>query len=312
MTRPQRLRGRLSPAEMFPASRTGFRTRHVTLGSGERVRVVECGPPDGTPLLLLPGWACSAYSFRHTMPAMAAAGHLCMAVELRGHGLSDKTEDANAYTLPAMTQHAREIMDALGLDHVPIFAQSLGASVAASLAMESPDRVSRLVLVNPVGFGTVRGARLGALLTPEWMLSVLPLFVRRWVLRLVIGFAMGRLGRYTARDVDEYWAPSQFGEFSVALRHLLHRYRWSPFDTVERARLSVPTLFIIGTADRFVRSRRPGREQVAGVASSELQVSVIEGAGHAAQEEAPHLVNQVTLAFLDQGATYARPAPASR
>jgi pimeloyl-ACP methyl ester carboxylesterase len=48
--------------------------------------------------------------------------------------------------------------------------------------------------------------------------------------------------------VDEFWAPTQFPEFTLAMRHLLHKFAWrAPFPV-----LTVPTLLMSGTRDRFV------------------------------------------------------------
>lgn len=287
---------------MYPARQPGLRARLMCLPGGERVRVVECGPADGPPLLFIPGWACSAYSYRYLLPDAAAAGFRCHAVDLRGHGLSDKPEDERRYSLEAMTAHVLEILDALALERAAVVAQSMGAAIAASVAMAAPQRVERLVLVGPVGFGRVRGARLGAILSPRWLLPVLPHLFQRWLLRAVLGLAMGSRGRYDTRAVEEYWAPSQYPSFAVALRHLLHHFRWTAFAPAERARIRAPTLLIFGTRDRFVSppprlASRPG-DSVHATTLGAARVAIIEGAGHAAQEEVPATVNALALEFL--------------
>ena len=80
----------LAAAEMYPARVAEVRARWVALPDGERVRVVECGRDDAPPVLLLHGWGCSVYAWRHIAPALAAAGWKAIAMDLRGHGLSDR------------------------------------------------------------------------------------------------------------------------------------------------------------------------------------------------------------------------------
>src|SRR5918993_3832852 len=90
--------GRLAPEEMWPAGVSSLRSRHVTTASGHSVRVVESGPVDGPPILLVHGWGSSVYSFSDTIPALANGGNRVLALDLPGFGLSDKPADADCYT----------------------------------------------------------------------------------------------------------------------------------------------------------------------------------------------------------------------
>ena len=57
----------LSRAEIFPAGVAGLTTRLINLSTGIRVRVVESGPLDGPPVVMLHGWGASLYMFRHAL-----------------------------------------------------------------------------------------------------------------------------------------------------------------------------------------------------------------------------------------------------
>lgn len=114
------LRGRLSPDEMFPAGQSELRSYHTELASGIRVRVVEVGDPESPPVVFLPGWGCSAYIFRYTLEPVAAAGYRAIAVDLKGHGLSDKPTAVGEYTLDSMRTHVIEILNALGIARAPL------------------------------------------------------------------------------------------------------------------------------------------------------------------------------------------------
>ena len=76
-----RRRGVLAPGEMFPASDPAYRVSFSRLRSGVRIRVVERGDPEATPVLLLHGWGCSAYVFRHNFEPLADAGFRAMAAK---------------------------------------------------------------------------------------------------------------------------------------------------------------------------------------------------------------------------------------
>src|SRR6266704_6680 len=94
-------RRNLRPGEMFPAGDPAYRVSFPRLRSGIKVRVVERGDPSSPPIVLVHGWGCSAYVFRRNMPALAAAGFRAIAVDLKGHGLSDKPLALEEYLAPS-------------------------------------------------------------------------------------------------------------------------------------------------------------------------------------------------------------------
>src|SRR5437016_13887243 len=87
--------GRLDVSEVYPAGQPDIRQRFVMLPSGVRIRVVEAGPEQGRPVLLVHGWGGSIYTFRKTISALAASGWRAIAVDLKGHGFSDKPTGAH-------------------------------------------------------------------------------------------------------------------------------------------------------------------------------------------------------------------------
>jgi len=294
------LRGRLSPDEMFPAGQPELRSYHTELASGISVRVVEAGDPESPPVVFLPGWGCSAYIFRNTLGPVAAAGHRAIAVDLKGHGLSDKPSAMAEYTLDSMRNHVIEILDALGIARAPLAGLSMGAALAAHVASAVPGRVTSLVLVSAVGFDGVPGLSAFQSITSGPLIPVLPKVATRSVLRLMLRGVYGKLRTFTERDVDEYWAPTQFPEFTRAMRHLLHEFTWrAPFPE-----LDLPCLVISGTLDHLARG-----ETVEAVARSRpgMQMLTVPDAGHVVFDEAPEVVNAAIVDFIGRsGAGYSR------
>ncbi|HYD53246.1 MAG TPA: alpha/beta fold hydrolase, partial [Gemmatimonadaceae bacterium] len=109
----QELAGRLPASEMYPAHDHRVAARMLALPSGIHVRVVEAGPCDGRPVVLLHGWGAGAYTYRHNLPALADAGLRATAVELKGHGLSEKPSAPGEYAFGAMLGHVHEVLAAL-------------------------------------------------------------------------------------------------------------------------------------------------------------------------------------------------------
>ena len=282
------LSGRLSPGEMYPAGEAGVRARFVNLASGLEVRVVEAGFPSSPPVVLVPGWACTAWVYHRTLPALAEAGFRAMAVEVKGHGLSDKPRDPEEYSVESMRDHLIGILDALSIPVAGLVGHSMGGSIAAHAAAAAPDRVSRLALVAPVGFAGVPGMGLFRALTPAPMLPLLPHLASKLLVRTMLKVVYGDLVAPSERDVDEFHAPTQFPEFTRAMRHLLHRFEWdSPFP-----KLAMPHIVIAGTKDHLSPPLQAPRY---GDGNSAV---VVEGAGHVILSEAPEVVNPALIGFF--------------
>jgi pimeloyl-ACP methyl ester carboxylesterase len=286
--------------QYYPAGVDGVAARFVELRSGLRVRVVEsCSEgrrEGGETVVLLAGWGCSAYTFRKNIRALGERGARVLAVELKGQGASDKPVGEGEYTTRALVSHTLDVLDALGLEHASLVGHSLGGLVAARLALAAPERVSRLALIDPVGFGSVRLVRL-ARLFPEAMGPLLPrVAARRWLFALALRCAYGSLGRPSAHDVDEYFAPALDPAFVRSLWSLLHEVDWRLLTPGELRQLKMPLLVIFGTEDRLVS---PWGAQRMADEAPDARTILIPGAGHASVEEAPDAVNALLGAFLN-------------
>jgi pimeloyl-ACP methyl ester carboxylesterase len=291
------LRGRLTPEEMFPAGDSRFRVRRVRLPSLLTVRVVECGPIDGPAILLLPGWGCPAYEFRGVLPRLCEAGYRAITVDLKGHGLSDKPAGVREYSTDAMLDHVVEIIDALGLSGFVLGGHSMGAALAARAAAELPSRVTALVLLSPVGTHGLRGWRLARLISVGWLRPLYPHIVWRWLVSRLLRMAYGKHTGPTDRDVDEYWAPSQYREFAPAMRDLLHGLDWGSRRPVSFADAGVPVLLVYGTRDRLVNGTRVVEDARR---SPAVRVIPIRDAGHVVADETPELTSEAILEFLEE------------
>src|SRR5690348_5570289 len=141
----------LRPGEMFPAGDPAYRVSYPRLRSGIRIRVVDRGDAAAPAVLLIHGWGCSAYIFRENMPALARAGFRAIAIDLKGHGLSDKPQHRSEYTIDALVDHVAEVRDALELERPVLAGHSLGGSLVYHFASRHPDRAAGLALLSPVG-----------------------------------------------------------------------------------------------------------------------------------------------------------------
>jgi pimeloyl-ACP methyl ester carboxylesterase len=288
---------------MFPAGAGGVRVRHVTLRSGLQLRIAESGEAGNAPVLLIHGWGASIFMWRGWFAPMAAAGRRVVAVDLPGHGLSDKPDAAELYRVELLANVVRELIELEGLETVDVVAQSMGGTIALELAMADQSPVNRLVLINPAAFGRVRLQRIARLVSPPRVDTLLPHLVPRWIVARAHRMVYGDPTRITKRDIDEYWAPSQFPSFSRAMRLLVHEFSWKRLSADAMAKrigpLAKRILVVLGTRDHLVRDARAYVEALreAGVS---MDVKVIAGGGHAVNEERADEVVGLTLDFLSR------------
>jgi pimeloyl-ACP methyl ester carboxylesterase len=285
----------LSPAEMFPAGHENIAARFVTLVTQTRVRVLESGFSGDVDIVMLHGWVASAYSFHHELRSLPALGARCLAVDLRGFGLSDKPAARDSYTLDAYVADLDALLDEVASPRVVLMAHSMGAGVALAYALARPDRVRGLVLVSPVGIVPVALLSLPRLLPraiAAWAEGrIVPRWEAAWILRHI---AYGDPARATERDVDEYWAPTQLPGFALAARASAEEFDWRPLSDAQLKRLTVPSLVILGRKDRLIRDAGAAASRIPGATVYELD------AGHVAHEERPDETHQLVASFLKQ------------
>jgi pimeloyl-ACP methyl ester carboxylesterase len=287
-----RRRDNLSPGEMFPAGDPAYRVSFPRLRSGLKVRVVERGDPESPPVVLIHGWGCSVYVFRHNMPALADAGFRVIAVDLKGHGLSDKPIAAEEYTIDSLVEHLHDILNSLALGRPALAGHSLGGSLIYHFASRYPERARCLGLLSPVGLRGVPLMWLYRTLTPKLLTPILRQIKPRLIVRLALWRVYGRRAHFTERDVEEFLAPSQFPEYALAMRELLHNYDWTAAKNRPLATVDLPAVGVWGALDHLMPDDGMG---VYVPLLPRMTLRVIPGAGHIIAEETPQEVNAALL-----------------
>jgi pimeloyl-ACP methyl ester carboxylesterase len=283
----------LSPSEMYPAGVTDVRVRTLSLRSGIRMRVAERGPLDAPALVMLHGWGGSLYMFRHALERFPALGFRTIAIDLRGYGLSDKPLDANSYSLKSYSADLDALLDDLGEKPVALVGQSMGGGLALRYAIAHPSRVSKLALINPTGLSHVPYINV-LQYAPSFVFDALgPHLVRRWAVAWILRrLAYGDASLVTARDVDEYWAPTQLAGFVHAAQAGIREFDWSILSDAEANALSVDTLVVLGERDRLLRTSRAQALRL-----RNARVERVPG-GHTANEEHPDVVYGLLADFV--------------
>ncbi|MFJ2177517.1 alpha/beta fold hydrolase [Streptomyces sp. NPDC087851] len=104
---------------------------------GGRIHVAEQGT--GPLVLLVHGFPESWYSWRHQLPALAAAGYRAVAVDVRGYGRSSKPAEVAAYRMLAHVSDNVGVVRALGEESAVVVGHDWGSPIAANSALLRPD-----------------------------------------------------------------------------------------------------------------------------------------------------------------------------
>ncbi len=144
---------------------------HVQLG-GLNLHIQERG--SGPPVVLIHGLLVgNLASYYFTLAPPLSVGHRVLMYDLRGHGRSARTE--TGYDLGTQVQDLAALLDHWRVPRADLVGHSYGARIAMQMALEQPERVGRLVLIEPpLSPGRVDGMERVAAMKPDDVLAILP------------------------------------------------------------------------------------------------------------------------------------------
>lgn len=125
-----------------PPLPAGVRNSTVAV-NGVELSVLEAG--QGFPVLMLHGFPELAFSWRHQLPALAAAGYRAIAPDQRGYGRSSRPEELTLYDIEHLMGDAIELLDKLGCERAVVVGHDWGSMVAWTLALRHPSRFAGVV-----------------------------------------------------------------------------------------------------------------------------------------------------------------------
>jgi pimeloyl-ACP methyl ester carboxylesterase len=268
-----------------------------------RMRYLKAG--SGPALILIHGLMGYSFSWRFTLPALAAHATV-YAIDNLGAGLSPANEGMDC-SARATAERVLEFADALRITDFDLLGTSHGGGVAIMVAAvcaegraaRSDVRVKRLVLVAPINPWSPHGKRLAPFLGSPFGSRLFRNTIERW------------------RSLDYLWLRRLFGEGSkippdslegyrmpVGKNHAFHHAgriikNWTAdlaeLETALPKIRDYPTLLIWGTKDRAVdfRSAEPLRRNF-----RDARLVAFEGVGHLPYEEAPEDFNHALVDFL--------------
>jgi pimeloyl-ACP methyl ester carboxylesterase len=128
---------------------SGVKSDYVAL-NGHRIHYFDRGPSDGEPVVLIHGLAGRAEDWTNLAPYLVRAGYRVYTPDLLGFGRSEQPADA-AYSIPEQAALVVTFLDAMHLRQTDLVGWSMGGWIAQKVAVDHPDRIRRLVLLDSAG-----------------------------------------------------------------------------------------------------------------------------------------------------------------
>ena len=286
--------------------------RRVVRASNLNFTVLEMG--EGPLVLCLHGFPDTAHSFRHQMPALAAAGYHVVAPFMRGYSPTEPAPD-DRYDSAALSEDALALIPALGYKDAIIFGHDWGAVAAYGAAAASPDRVTRLITA-AVGYGS---GFFEALATnyAQQRRSWYMFFFQTKIAEAAVSFNdFAFLEKLWADWSPGWkWAPEDLEALKQSFRAMgtleaaLGYYRATlgpalnmpavdpkSLASMMNIPINVPAIMFHGRDDGCI-----GAETLAGMAElfpKGLKLELVPNAGHFVHQERPEHVNDLILRFL--------------
>ena len=116
--------------------------------NGIDMAVYDMGPKDGIPIVLCHGFPELAYSWRHQLPALAAAGYRAIAPDQRGYGRTSRPGKIEDYDVTHLTGDLVGMLDALGLKKAIFVGHDWGGLVVWMMPLLHPERTAGVIGVN--------------------------------------------------------------------------------------------------------------------------------------------------------------------
>lgn len=314
---------------------TAVTERHIET-NGIRLHTLEAGDRGAPVVVLAHGFPELAYSWRHQIPALAAAGYHVLAPDQRGYGGSSQPENTgDNYTMPTLSSDLVGLLDDVGAERGVFVGHGFGAPVVWTAGQLHADRLAGIVgmsvppepraQVAPTeafrnAFGDnffymlyfqepgVADANMGADAgkTMRRMFGLQVTDDRATVLAMISPGVEGFVDRLpepaglpdwiSAAEFDHYAAEFTRTGFTGALNWYRNLDRTWELTADTPQTIGVPALFVAGTADPVLSYL--AHENIQEMFTGDYRDVMIEGAGHWLQQERPEEINRLLLDFL--------------
>lgn len=252
-------------------------------------------PGPGQNIFMLHGFASSTYTWEKIAPLLQLHGYHVWALDMKGFGWSDKPKESD-YSPMTLMAEVNAWMDKMDLRQVVFVGNSLGGAIAWNMALDHPDKVKKLVLIDSAGFmkETPFMVRLSGLPGAD---EVAGLFFGRWIIEEGLRQVYFDPKGITEEQIDAYYDRMRTENALHAMTALGHSVSGMVSNQFASRipEIAVDTLIIWGRDDAWI-SVEDGFKFKKALPSARLEI--IPFCGHIPQEEKPEETARIILDFL--------------
>ncbi|MFN2492558.1 MAG: alpha/beta fold hydrolase [Pyrinomonadaceae bacterium] len=262
---------------------------------GVRVHYQEAGANDAPAMILIHGFAASNLVWSKVFLELAAAGFRVIAPDLPGYGYSGKPRQLD-YTIVSQARMVRSLIAQLGINRTVLVGSSYGGAIAATIALDHPALVEKLILVGAVTNNKPTRYLLMRLFGSPIIGDILsPLVVGS---RRLLRMRMKRVYDRHAWELDERRVDARHLPLRTAGAHraIIRTVRRWDAERVSREvhLITQPTLVVWGDSDREV-PLHDGEHLQSEIPNARL--IVFRDCGHLPHEEYPQEFTKVVSEF---------------
>ena len=275
--------------------------RRERIDCGEAVLSVQfMGPDDGEPVIMWHGFPEMGYSWRHQAAALAADGYRTIVPDLRGYGASDRPTGTAAYAFPQLVGDVVGLINALGHGYAHLVGHDWGGSLCWATSALMPDKVRSLMILNaPHPVASAECRQVPEQQQKSWYMLLFQFegVAEEWLLAdgaanlSAFVFDTAAPGTFPPEErrvfTDALMRP---GAMTAALEY--YRANIPPGNWLkpppDLPPVTVPTTIMWADADAYMTPLLLERSITK--VEGPLEVVMLEGVSHWAQQEAPDLV----------------------
>jgi pimeloyl-ACP methyl ester carboxylesterase len=224
-----------------------------------------------------------------------------VSMDLPGHGLTGPSPSAQ-YSTDAYAELLFALADSLSIDHFSVAGNSMGGQVAWTMALQQPERIGRLVLIDAAGFWSAAPTKDAKKSSRPWIFRILGnqvlanMLVKctpRFLFRMNLEQVYAKPSLITEELIDRYYdLILREGNRAATVQRLQQR---ATSRITDLATLNIPTLIIWGEKDAWIPVAHG--EQFHQIISGSI-LETQPDSGHIPMEEDPEITANLTLDFL--------------